>query len=158
MKTTTISQALRRISMIENQIANWTKRLKNSVVWWNDEGEPSWSYQECAEALADLNIELTKFRNAVQLTSSQMMFIWNGREISLTEANILLDSLKESIRIFRSLNVEQTKEISIGDRMLYCALPEDERNEIVEGLQKSFDDLDYRVDEMNHNVNITMGL
>lgn len=170
MSQYTLAQALRRQAKIKGQLAELTKRAEASVSYL-DEAPPAFDFARTMDQIAQLRSELTQLDTRVGLTNARTPADTpRGRFASVTELVRKLQELRASLKWIRSLTVraraetteysheydEEMKRIRVAQKWK-CDLPEAAKAELVDALQKEFDELNNAVERINNATMLVEG-
>jgi hypothetical protein len=159
----TVSQALRRIAKLKGQIGEYRNRAYAGVSYKQD-AKPAFQFQDCINKMVAAQKELLDLQTKIAIANSNTNVAASKYTITLTEAIIKLQQMKGDIVWLKTLAVRpqaETEEKEWGydedmsKRMItfvkwICDLPESQRADMIDEVQKQFDELNDAVERMNH--------
>jgi hypothetical protein len=166
MEKMTVSQALRRIAKLKGQISELRTRAAASVSYKSAD-KPAFDFKECIRSIAQIQTELVDLQTRIAVANATTILTMGEETVTMTEAIISLQSMKGDIVWVKSLASRAQAETEERDydfdddgKRKYipvkwtCDLPEAERANSVEAIQKRFDTLNDEVERMNHITQI----
>jgi hypothetical protein len=159
----TISQALRRIAKLKGQVSEYRNRAYASVSY-KAGAKPAFDFQEYISKTAIAQTELLDLQTKIAIANAKTTLVFKDNSITLTEAILTLQRMKGDMVWLKSLSVRPQAETEEKERDFddntqryimtqvkwVCSLPESERADAVEIIQKGFDDLNDAVERLNH--------
>lgn len=166
MEKMTIAQALRRVKKIKGQIAEHEQRAKVGCSYEKDK-MPAFTFKEAVESMYKLQDEMVGLESRIAVANSQNNVALENNAVSLAYAIRQLQELKGRISFLKGLVIrnevvknrtsdwddQEMKHITRVEEVAYCSdLSEIDRDKQVKELQNLFEELNNKVEDLNHQV------
>ncbi len=160
----TIAQGLRALKRMRGDLANVRGRLANSSSWQKGK-KPEYPFSECLKRQQELTAEFTHLHSRLLRANATNTVSFDGQDIPLCEALLILNEIKGEIAIFSSLDLREGKmerepryNIHSGGAIpsepiiFERAISERERDDSIEELKQRFERLNDAVETVNHTT------
>ena len=163
----TVSQCLRKIAPLKNQLKTHREHAESSVLY-EEKRKPAYVYASEMEGMEKARHELLRLQTALAVSNATTHIEWKGKKVALAWAVRFLEELKGHKAWLDNLIVspEARKEedsyvprysggvaTSVNEpRIMICDLPEAKRFELSQKIQEEFDQLNDLVETSNHQT------
>lgn len=165
----TIASAIRTIKSLKSNLSNNSQRL-TACVNYNEENPPAWDFDLLLEERKILQEKLIKFETAVAVANANTKLEYNGNKQSLCfwikklaeiKSDIATLSLLYSNPLDKTINKTPVNKYHPSTGQLYtetveivhiCRLPQAKKANLIDQMQKEFDELNILVERTNHKT------